>query len=98
MSLDNVHERIEELKRLFPEAVKEGRLDYDTLMVLLGDEFDDDSEKYQFTWKGKLDSLKLAQKRSNGTMRPDFEESRDWETTGNLFLEGDNLEVLKLLQ
>ena len=98
MSLDNVHERIEELKRLFPEAVKEGRLDYDTLMVLLGDEFDDDSEKYQFTWKGKLDSLKLAQKRSNGTLRPDFEESRDWESTGNLFLEGDNLEVLKLLQ
>lgn len=98
MSYDTVHERIEELKRMFPEAVHEGRLDYDMFMALLGDEFDNDSEKYQFTWKGKLDSLKLAQKRSGGTLRPDYDGSRDWDTTSNLYIEGDNLEVLKLLQ
>jgi len=98
MSYNNVRERIEQLKEMFPEAVSEGRLDYDMFMALLGDEFDNDSEKYQFTWKGKLDSLRLAQKRSSGTLRPDFDESRDWDTTGNLYIEGDNLEVLKLLQ
>ena len=97
-SFDNIRARIEELKRMFPEAVSEGRLDYDTLMALLGDEFDNENEKYQFTWKGKLNALKLAQKRSSGTLRPDFQESHDWETTGNLYIEGDNLEVLKLLQ
>jgi len=84
LSFDNIHDRIEELKRLFPEAVAEGRLDYDTLMALLGDEFDNENEKYQFTWKGKLNSLKLAQKRSSGTLRPDFDGSRDWDITGNL--------------
>ncbi len=98
MSLDNVRERIEELKRLFPEAVNEGHLDYDTLMFILGDEFDNEHEKYRFEWKGKLDSLRQAQKRSTATLRPDFEQSRDWDSTGNLYLEGDNLEVLKLLQ
>ncbi|MEF9972420.1 MAG: site-specific DNA-methyltransferase, partial [Clostridia bacterium] len=97
-SRDNVRARIEELKKPFPEAVSEGRLDYDMLMALLGDDFDNDSEKYQFTWKGKLDSLRLAQKRSAATLRPCQGESLNWETTKNLYIEGDNLEVLKLLQ
>ncbi|MDL2238025.1 site-specific DNA-methyltransferase, partial [Christensenellaceae bacterium OttesenSCG-928-K19] len=97
-SFDNINARIETLKGLFPEAVNEGRLDYDTLMALLGDEFDNDSEKYQFTWKGKLDALRLAQKRSTATLRPCPDESVDWDTTKNLYIEGDNLEALKLLQ
>lgn len=97
-SLDNVQARIDDLKTLFPEAVNEGRLDYDTLMTLLGDEFDNEHEKYRFEWKGKQESLQLAQKRSTGTLRPAFDESKNWDTTQNLYIEGDNLEVLKLLQ
>ncbi|WP_019223985.1 site-specific DNA-methyltransferase, partial [Bartonella rattaustraliani] len=97
-SYDNIEERIEELKRLFPEAVVEGRLDEDVLRTLLGDEFDNEHEKYRFEWKGKQESLKLAQRRSSATLRPDFAASKDWETTENLYIEGDNLEVMKLLQ
>ncbi len=97
-SYNSVKERIETFKRLFPEAVSEGMLDYDTLMTLLGDEFDNEHEKYRFEWKGKLNALKLAQKRSTATLRPCKEESVDWDTTKNLYIEGDNLEVLKLLQ
>ena len=97
-SYNSVKERIEALKRLFPEAVNEGMLDYDTLMTLLGDEFDNEHEKYRFEWKGKLNALKLAQKRSTATLRPYKEESVDWDSTKNLYIEGDNLEVLKLLQ
>ncbi|WP_026088278.1 site-specific DNA-methyltransferase [Bartonella rattaustraliani] len=97
-SLDNLALRIEEIKRLLPEAVVEGKFDEDMLRLLLGDDFDNDHEKYRFEWKGKQESLKLAQRRSSATLRPYFEESKDWETTQNLYIEGDNLEVLKLLQ
>ncbi|WP_455475855.1 site-specific DNA-methyltransferase [Bartonella sp. B17] len=97
-SLDNLQERIEEIKRLLPEAVVEGKFDEDMLRLLLGDDFDNDQEKYRFEWKGKQESLKLAQKRSSATLRPAMGESKNWETTQNLYIEGDNLEVLKLLQ
>ncbi len=97
-SLDNVKELINKIKELVPEAVSEGRLDYDLLMALLGDDFDNDNEKYQFTWKGKLEALRLAQKRSTATLRPAKGEGVDWDTTKNLYIEGDNLEALKLLQ
>lgn len=97
-SVDNIEMRIEELKRLFPEAVNEGRFDYDTFMTLLGDEFDNENEKYRFEWKGKQASLQLAQQRSKGTLRPVFNESKNWENTQNVYIEGDNLEVLKILQ
>ena len=100
-SFDNVRARIEELKRLFPEAVKEGRFDPELLVGLL-EENDEvyglNEERYDFTWKGKAEALRLAQRRSDGTLRPCFEESRDWDTTRNLYIEGDNLEVMKLLQ
>ncbi|WP_455475854.1 site-specific DNA-methyltransferase [Bartonella sp. B17] len=97
-SLDNLQDRIEEIKRLLPEAVVEGKFDEDMLRLLLGDDFDNDQEKYRFEWKGKQESLKLAQKRSSATLRPAMSESKNWETTQNLYIEGDNLEVLKLLQ
>ena len=100
-SFDNIQSRIDKLKRLFPEAVKEGRFDPELLVGLL-EENDEtvglNEERYDFTWKGKADALRLAQRRSDGTLRPCFEESRDWDTTQNLYIEGDNLEVMKLLQ
>ena len=67
-------------------------------MGLCGEYIDNDFEKYRFEWKGKAECLRLAQKRSAGTLRPCPGESVNWDTTQNLYIEGDNLEVLKLLQ
>lgn len=58
----------------------------------------DPNEKYQFTWPDKTDAIKESQKTSNGTLIPCEEESKNWDTTQNIYIEGDNLEVLKLLQ
>lgn len=89
---------LDKLCSVFPECVSEGKLDIDKLLSLCGEYIDNDFEKYKFEWKGKADCLRLAQKRSTGTLRPCPEESVDWDTTQNLYIEGDNLEVLKLLQ
>ena len=98
MSLDLEKVNLEKLRSVFPECVVEGKLDIDKLLSLCGEYIDDDFEKYKFEWKGKADCLRLAQKRSTGTLRPCPEESVDWDGTENLYIEGDNLEVLKLLQ
>jgi adenine-specific DNA-methyltransferase len=97
-SLDITKENIQALKQLFPEIVTEGKIDFDKLRVVLGDEIETRKEKYEFTWHGKTQALKLAQTPSTGTLRPDKESSKNWNTTENLYIEGDNLEVLKLLQ
>ena len=97
-SLDLTKLNIEKLKELFPNVVTEGKIDFDVLRTVLGDEVDDSKEKYQFTWKGKNAAIKLAQTPSSATLRPDKESSKDWNTTENLYIEGDNLEVLKQLQ
>ena len=97
-SLDIVSENIQKLKQLFPEIFCEDSIDFDKLKAVLGEYTDDDSERYNFTWWGKHRALRLAQTPSTGTLRPCKEESKDWDTTGNLYIEGDNLEVLKLLQ
>lgn len=89
---------LEKLRAVFPECFAEGKLDIDKLLALCGEYISNDFEKYKFEWKGKAECLKLAQKRSNGTLRPCPEESVNWDTTQNLYIEGDNLEVLKLLQ
>ena len=96
MNIDQTN--LDKLRSVFPECVSEGKLDIDKLLSLCGEYIDNDFEKYKFEWKGKADCLRLAQKRSTGTLRPCREESVDWDTTQNLYLEGDNLEVLKLLQ
>ena len=98
LSLDLEKENIDKLKELFPAAVEEGKINFDMLRSLLGDEVDDSREKYQFTWNGKAKSIKLAQTPSSATLRPCKEKSKDWDTTENLYIEGDNLEVLKQLQ
>lgn len=97
-TLDLTRENINTLKRLFPEVVTEGKVDFEKLKLVLGEEVDDRKEKYEFTWHGKAQSMKLAQTPSTGTLRPDNESSKNWDKTENLYIEGDNLEVLKLLQ
>ncbi len=89
---------IEAIKALFPEAVTEGRIDFGVLRQLLGDQLDERDEKYGLNWNGKRQARRLALTPSTGTLRPCPEESVDWDTTKNLMIDGDNLEVLKLLQ
>ena len=98
LSMNIEQTNLDKLRSVFPECVSEGKLDIDKLLSLCGEYIDNDFEKYKFEWKGKADCLRLAQKRSTGTLRPCPEESVDWDTTKNLYIEGDNLEVLKLLQ
>ena len=98
LSMNIEQTNLDKLRSVFPECVSEGKLDIDKLLSLCGEYIDNDFEKYKFEWKGKAECLRLAQKRSTGTLRPCPEESVDWDTTRNLYIEGDNLEVLKLLQ
>jgi len=98
MSMNLEQANMDKLRAVFPECFAEGKLDIDKLLALCGEYVGNDFEKYKFEWKGKAECLKLAQKRSTGTLRPCPEESVDWDTTQNLYIEGDNLEVLKLLQ
>jgi len=97
-SKDLVAENIERLKQLFPEIVTEGKVDFEALQEVLGDFKEDSQERYSFTWNGKSKARKLAMTPSRGTLRPAPEVSVNWDSTENLFIEGDNLEVLKLLQ
>jgi adenine-specific DNA-methyltransferase len=97
-SPDFVKENIETLKQLFPTIVKEGKIDQEELQALLGNEVETGDEYYRFTWAGKSMARKEANKPSTGTLRPNKADSKDWDTTQNIFIEGDNLEVLKLLQ
>ncbi len=97
-SKDITAENTEALKHLFPECITEGKVDFDVLRELLGGEIDDRPERYSFTWNGKSRARRIAQTPSTGTLRPCPEESVNWATTQNIFIEGDNLEVLKLLQ
>lgn len=97
-SLDIAEADKEKLKAVFPQCFVEGKLDIDKLLSLCGEYIDNDFEKYKFEWKGKSECLRIAGKRSTGTLRPCPEESVDFENTNNLYIEGDNLEVLKLLQ
>ena len=97
-SADIVAENLEHLKVLFPEAFTEGKVDFAVLKQLLGGEIDKREEKYGLNWHGKRQARQLALEPSTGTLRPCPEESVDWDTTRNLMIEGDNLEVLKLLQ
>ena len=98
MSMNLEQANMDKLRSVFPECFAEGKLDIDKLLSLCGEYVSNDFEKYKFEWKGKADCLRLAQKRSTGTLRPCPEESVNWDTTQNLYIEGDNLEVLKLLQ
>ncbi|MES1933688.1 DNA methylase N-4/N-6 [Salinisphaera shabanensis T35B1] len=105
-SQDIVADNIDKLRELFPDAFTEGsdangprwKVDFDALKACLGEYVEDERERYSFTWNGKARARRIAHTPSAGTLRPCPEESVNWDTTQNLFIEGDNLEVLKLLQ
>lgn len=98
LSMDIEAENKARLQSVFPECFTEGKLDIDKLLSLCGEYITDDFEKYEFKWKGKSDCLRLAQRRSTATLRPCPSGSVNFDTTQNVYIEGDNLEVLKLLQ
>jgi adenine-specific DNA-methyltransferase len=87
-----------QLADLIPEAIADGKVDIVKLQELLGADTADASERFGLFWPGKKRALRAAQEPTTATLRPDFENSKDWETTQNVFIEGDNLEVLKILQ
>jgi len=97
-SADIVAGNIDALKALFPEAFTEGKIDFEVLKGLLGAAVDERDEKYGLNWHGKRRARQIALTPSTGTLLPCPEESVDWDTTQNLMIEGDNFEVLKLLQ
>lgn len=107
MSMDNVQMNVEKIQKLFPNAVTEvlrdGKptlaIDFDVLKQELSAELiDDKEERYQMTWPDKKKSIRLANTPISATLRPCKEESVDFDHTQNLYIEGDNLDVLKLLQ
>lgn len=102
-----VSENISKIKELFPNCVTEGKdsngnttlkVNFETLKQELSDDVIKNSEKYEFTWPGKKESIRLANQPTENTLRPCKEESVNWDTTQNLYIEGDNLEVLKILR
>lgn len=97
-SMDIETADLEKLRAVFPQCFSEGKLDISKLLALFGQYDDNDFEKYKFEWKGKSECYRIAGKRSTGTLRPCPEESVNFDTTNNIYIEGDNLEVLKLLQ
>jgi adenine-specific DNA-methyltransferase len=87
-----------QLADLIPEAIADGKVDVEKLRELLAGDAADSSERFGLFWPGKKRGLRAAQEPTTATLRPDFENSKDWDTTRNVFIEGDNLEVLKILQ
>lgn len=97
-TLNIVSDNIKKLKEIFPEVFNEDKVDFEKLEAVLGEYKDNGTERYNFSWPGKSKAIRIAQTPSTGTLRPCKEESKNWDTTQNLYIEGDNLEVLKLLQ
>ncbi|WP_079710197.1 site-specific DNA-methyltransferase [Paraliobacillus ryukyuensis] len=97
-TFDVINDNIEKLKEIFPEVVTEGKIDFEKLQQALGENVEKFKERYDFTWHGKSKAIQLAQKQTTGTLRPYKKESINWGSTGNLYIEGDNLEVLRVLQ
>ena len=90
-------ENVAKIAELFPGVVTEGKVNIDLLRTMLGEDVYGD-EAYEFTWVGKRAAIAEAGRPIRKTLRPCVEESKDWDTTENLYIEGDNLDVLKLLQ
>lgn len=86
------------LAELVPEAVADGKVDVVKLQELLSSDAADGNERFGLFWPGKKRALRAAQEPTSATLKPDFENSKNWDTTKNVFIEGDNLEVLKILQ
>jgi len=98
-SLDIQQDQLEKLKQLFPEIITEGKIDWEKLQATLGKEnIEFRNERYVLNWAGKTDAFKVLQQSTTATLKPAPEESINFDTTENVFIEGENLEVLKVLQ
>lgn len=95
---DFTTEAASQLAELFPEVVADGKINLDTLKTILDIDVEEGRERFGLTWPGKREAIRAAQTPTTATLMPDKEESVDWGTTQNVFIEGDNLEVLKILQ
>jgi adenine-specific DNA-methyltransferase len=93
-----ITDRLAAIHAAFPEVVRDGKIDFDALRRSLGDLIEPGPERFGLTWPGKADSTRVIQEPSIGTLVPMPNESVEWDTTRNVVIEGDNLEVLKLLQ
>ena len=94
-----VNEQVKKLERIFPSVVKDGEVDFEALKEELGQFEEVENEKYELTWAGKKNAKKIAQEDVIGrTLKFIPEDSKNIDTTENLYIEGDNLEVLKLLR
>lgn len=91
-------ELAQKLNELVPEVVTDGKIDIKKLQELLDSDTNDDSERFGLFWPGKKRAMRAAQEPTTATLKPSREEGKDWETTENIFIEGDNLETLKILQ
>lgn len=91
-------ELAEQLAQLVPEAIADGKIDLIKLQELLANDAADTSERFGLFWPGKQRSLRIAQMPTTATLRPETGKSKEWDSTKNIFIEGDNLEVLKILQ
>ncbi len=87
-----------QLEELVPEAIADGKVDVVKLKELLAEDAGEPNERFGLFWPGKKQALRAAQEPTTATLRPAKDESKDWDTTNNIFIEGDNLEVLKVLQ
>ena len=85
-SMNIIEQNIEKLKEIFPEVFSEGKIDFSKLEEEIGNFKDDENERYNFTWNGKSEAKKIALTPSTGTLRPCKTESKDWDTTQNLYL------------
>jgi adenine-specific DNA-methyltransferase len=96
VSGDVLAEQVAKLKRSFPDVVSEGKIDWNKLQATLGDAVTTAPERFSFSWAGKSEAIQLLQTPTHATLIPCPAESVDFAATGNVFIEGDNLEVLKL--
>ncbi|MCL4474969.1 MAG: site-specific DNA-methyltransferase [Nitrospirae bacterium] len=97
-SIDIKQARLQRLKELFPELFAESQLDWEKLKAAFGDDINFANERYVLNWAGKSDAFKILQQPTTTTLKPAPEESVNFNSTENLFIEGENLEVLKVLQ
>src|SRR5690554_4857935 len=88
---------VERLKELFPEIFTEGRIDFEKLRLIFGGDLQDDTERFSFTWTGRQNAIRILETPSRATLKPEPTESVKFDHARHIFIEGDNLEVLKLL-
>jgi adenine-specific DNA-methyltransferase len=97
-SLNVVEEKLNDLKKILPEAFTEEKIDWEKLKATLGEDIELKDERYHLNWAGKSEAFRILQQQTTATLVPDKDESVNFDNTENLFIEGENLEVLKVLQ